>query len=177
MNIQYMSLTQCTVEFLHWVIQVINLVVTHSLNFFTITKTISDCHHFCKWKFLLSILQVVVFWELCNWHFLKQLCRCQRLLQLCRFWGSTAIMYAGGTFYTYVGGFFFFSTVTKEQSPAAIMQVEVSTTLMQVKISAAYMWVTIFIVVFSTVRYAHDYFYCNYAGGSFYYSHVCDSFK
>ena len=48
---------------------------------------------------------------------------------------------------------------------------------MQVKVSAANMWVTIFIetmqvgssvaimqVVFSTVHYAHDYFYCSYAG-------------
>ena len=48
---------------------------------------------------------------------------------------------------------------------------------MQVKVSAANMWVTIFIeimpvevsltimqVVFSTVHYALEYFYCNYAG-------------
>ena len=46
---------------------------------------------------------------------------------------------------------------------------------MQVKVSTANMWVTIFIeiihvkvsitimqIVFSTVHYAHDYFYCNY---------------
>ena len=57
MDLQYNSLTQCTVKFLHWVIQVIlklfcfelglysvalNLVFTQSLNFFIITKTISD---------------------------------------------------------------------------------------------------------------------------------------
>ena len=48
-------------------------------------------------------------------------------------------MYAGGTFYTYVGGFFFFSAVTKVIVSAGIMQLEVSTTLMEVKISAAYM--------------------------------------
>ena len=48
---------------------------------------------------------------------------------------------------------------------------------MQVTVSAANMWVTIFIVimqmrvpvaimqvVFSAVQYAHDCFYCNYAG-------------
>ena len=56
----------------------------------------------------------------------------------------------------------------------AIMQLEVSAAFMQVKVSAANIWVTIFIetmevvaimqVVFSTVHYAHDYFYCNYAG-------------
>ena len=61
---------------------------------------------------------------------------------------------------------------------------------MQVKVSAANMWMTIFIeimqvavsvatmqVVLSTMHYAHDHFYCNYAGGSFCCSHVCDSFK
>ena len=61
---------------------------------------------------------------------------------------------------------------------------------MQVKFSAAYMWMTFFIeimqvgvffaimqVIFSTVHYAHGYFYCNYADGCFYCSHVCDSFK
>ena len=55
MNIQHTSLTKCTVEFLHWVTQIIL-----KLNFFTITKRVSDWHHFCKWKFLLSILQVAV---------------------------------------------------------------------------------------------------------------------
>ena len=72
----------------------------------------------------------------------------------------------------------------------AIMQLEVFATLMQVKGSIANMWVTILIeimqvgvsvalmqVVFSTVHYVHDYFYCNYAGGCFHCSHVCDSFK
>ena len=51
---------------------------------------------------------------------------------------------------------------------------------MQVKVSAANMWVTIFIetmlvevsveiiqVVFFTVHYARDYFYCGYAGDCF----------
>ena len=60
-----------------------------------------------------------------------------------------------------------------------IMQLEVSAALMQVTVSAAYTWVTIFIVitlmgasvaimqvVFSAVDYAHDSFYCNYAGDS-----------
>ena len=70
------------------------------------------------------------------------------------------------------------------------MQLEVSATLTPVEISAANIWVTIFIefmqvgvsvavtqVVFSTVHYAHDYLYCNYAGGCFHCSHVCDSSK
>ena len=61
---------------------------------------------------------------------------------------------------------------------------------MRVKLSAANIRGTIFIeimqmgvsveimqVVFSTVHYAHDYFYCNYVGGCFSCSHVCDSFK
>ena len=72
----------------------------------------------------------------------------------------------------------------------AIMQLEVFAKLLQVKDSAADMWMTIFIeiiqvevsvaimqVVFSTVHYAHDYLCCNYVGGCFLCSHVCDSFK
>ena len=72
----------------------------------------------------------------------------------------------------------------------AIMQLEASATLMPAKVSAANMWVAIFIeiikvvvsvaimqVVFSTVYYSHDYFYCNYVGGCFRFSHVCDNFK
>ena len=50
---------------------------------------------------------------------------------------------------------------------------------MQVTVSAVKLWVTIFVVitkmgvsvaimqVFSAVHYAHDCFYCNYAGGIF----------
>ena len=70
------------------------------------------------------------------------------------------------------------------------MQLEVSAAFMQVKVSAANMWVTIFIeimhvgvsvaimqVVFSTVYYAHDHFYCNYPGNCLCCSYVCDSFK
>ena len=71
------------------------------------------------------------------------------------------------------------------------MQLEVSTAFMQVKVLAANMWMTIFIeimqvgvsvtimqVVFSTVHYVHDYFYCNYAGDCFCYTYdVCDRVK
>ena len=44
-----------------------------------------------------------------------------------------------------------------------IMQVEVSVAIMQ--------------VVFSAVHYEHGCFYCNYAGESFFYSCVGDSFR
>ena len=111
MNILYNSLTQSTVEFLHWVTQVmlnyfaLNVVLTHSFNFFIITKRICDLHHFCKWKFLYSILQVAVstfytnyadanvccnyasfevLLQLCRWYFLLQLCWWIFLLQWCR---------------------------------------------------------------------------------------------
>ena len=62
----------------------------------------------------------------------------------------------------------------------AIMQLEAD---MQMTVFAANMWVTIFIVimlmgvsfaimqvVFSVVHYAHDCFFCNCAGDSFFYS-------
>ena len=83
-----------------------------------------------------------------------------------------------------------FVIVMKMTVFVAIIQLEDSATLMLVKISEANMWVTFFIVimqvgvsaaimqvVFSTVHYVHDYFYCNYAGGCFRCSHICDSFK
>ena len=60
------------------------------------------------------------------------------------------------------------------------LKLGVSGAYMQVTVSTANMWVTIFIVimqmgvsvaimqvVFSVVHYAHDCFYCNYAGESF----------
>ena len=71
----------------------------------------------------------------------------------------------------------------------AIMQLEVFA-LIQVTVSAANVWVTIFIVikqveallqivqvVFSTVHYALDCFYCSYAGDCSCYGSVGDSFK
>ena len=70
-----------------------------------------------------------------------------------------------------------FVAVIKVTVFVAIMQLEVSVTLMQVKVSAANMWVAIIQMVFSTMHYAHDYFYCNYTGGCFRCSHLCDSFK
>ena len=81
-----------------------------------------------------------------------------------------------------------FVAVMKVAVSVAIMQLEVSATLTPVKMSAANMWVTIFIEIkqvgvccnhaggVTTVHYAHDYFFCNYAGGCFCCSHVCDSF-
>ena len=53
-SILHNSLTQCTVEFLHYIIQGVlkllplKLVHTHLLNFSIVTKRISDWHHFCK---------------------------------------------------------------------------------------------------------------------------------
>ena len=66
----------------------------------------------------------------------------------------------------------------------------VSVPIMQLEVSAANMWMTtlmeimhmgvsvaIMHVVFLAVHYAHDYFYCNYAGDCLCCSYVCDSFK
>ena len=117
---------------------------------------------------------------------------CQRLLQLyslcCNYTGSIVIMLVVlSATLMFVD---LFVAAMKVTVSVAIMQLEVSATLMQVKVSAANMWVTIFIeimqvgvsaaimqVLFSTVHYAHGYFYCNYPCGCFLYSHVCDSFK
>ena len=71
----------------------------------------------------------------------------------------------------------------------ALIPLEVSVPFMQGKVFAVDMWVTIFFetmqvgvsvaimqVLFSTVHYAHDYFYCSYTG-DYFCSYVCDSFK
>ena len=71
-----------------------------------------------------------------------------------------------------------------------VIQLEVSAAFMQVKVSAANIWVITFTeimhtgvsvaitqVVFSTVNYAHDNFYCNCADDCFCCSYVCDLFK
>ena len=74
-----------------------------------------------------------------------------------------------------------FVGVMKVTVSVAAMQLEVSATLMPMKIFIEVMQVGVSVaimqVVVSTVHYAHDYFYCNYAGGCFRCSHVCDSFK
>ena len=70
-----------------------------------------------------------------------------------------------------------FVTAMLVDLPVAIVQLEVSGAHMKVSVSAANIWVAIFVlimqmgvsvavmkVVFSAVHYAHDCFYCNYAG-------------
>ena len=71
----------------------------------------------------------------------------------------------------------------------AIMQLEISTAFMQVTVSTANMWLTIFTVIMQmgvcsncaggifAVHYAHDCFYCNCTGNSFFYSYVGGGFK
>ena len=194
MNIQYNSLPQCTVKFLHWVIQVIvnyfalNLALTYSLNFFIITKRISDWHHFCKWKFLQSILEVTV--SVGNMQLTLSIAILQvpRLLQLCRFWGSIAVMLVVHSATIMLVDLFV--AITQVTVSVPIMQLEVSAVFIQVKASTANMWVTIFIeimqvrisvaimhVVFSAMHYVHDYFYCNYTGDCFCCTYICNSFK
>ena len=151
------------------------MVLTHSLNSFIVTKRISDWHHFCKWKFLLSI-SVLNF----RWQFLLELYKWLFLRQLCRFWGSIAII-----------SVVLYAKVMLVDLFVAITQVTVSVAIMWLEVSAANMWMTIcwlemmlvgisvaiMQVVFSAVHYAHDYFYCDSAGDCFCCSYVCDSFK
>ena len=73
---------------------------------------------------------------------------------------------------------YLFAAILQATVSVEIMYLEVSAPFVQVKVPAANMWVTFFIeiihaevsitimqVVFSTVHYVHDYFYCNYAVG------------
>ena len=122
MNIQYNSLTQYTVEFLHWIIQylnyfALNLVFTHSLNFFIVTKMISDCHHFCNstggsfcWTMQLALSKAVM---------------------------QVPMSFATVQVLSFYCNYDFFFAVRKMTISIAIMQLEVSATLMQLKIFAA----------------------------------------
>ena len=111
MNIQYNSLTQCTVKFCHWVMQVILKLFCLKLGLYSFTqflyctKTISDCHHFCKWKFLQSILQVAVSFgpmQMTLSIAIMQAPTSVAITQVLRFYCN----YVSGTFcYTYVGKF------------------------------------------------------------------------
>ena len=109
MNIQYNSLTQCTAKFFHWVIRVILKlfclkVGLYSFTQIIITKMIYDCHHFCKWKFPQSILQVAVSvgtMQLTLSTAIMQVPTSVAIMQVLRFYCN----YIGGTF-CYTGGSF-----------------------------------------------------------------------
>ena len=122
------------------------------------TGTISASESFCS-QLTLSVAIMQVPASVAIMQFWKFYCKC-----------------GGGTFcYIYFGGSFcgnYTLTIFVE-----VMQLEVSAPFTQVKVSTANMLVigfikimhvevsvTIMQVVFSTVHYAHDYFYCNYAG-------------
>ena len=152
MNIQYSSLTQCTVKFLHWVIQVILKLFCLNLRPYSFNK-------FFKYNqkdlWLVPFLQVKVsvvnsagasfHWDYatdtfygnyadanvcCNYagfEVLLQLYRWYFMLQLC-WW-------------------IFFVAITQVNVSVAVMELEVSATFMQVKVSATNMWVTIFIEI------------------------------
>ena len=193
MNILYNSLTQSTVEFLHWVTQVmlnyfaLNVVLTHSFNFFIITKRICDLHHFCKWKFLYSILQVAVSvgtTQLTLSISIMQMLTSVAIMQVLKFYCN----YVGGTFcYTYVGGSFccndagdfsvaIYSYRFLQHLCRWKFLQQICGWQILLKLSK---WepVAIMQVALSAVHYAHDYFYCNCAGDCFCCSYVCDSFK
>ena len=105
---------------------------------------------------------------------------------------KTFCIYAGFKVVVFVTGMLVDLSVAIKQGTVSvgIMQLDIFGTHMQVTVSAAKLWLTIFVVimrmgvsvafmqvVFSAMHYAHDCFYCNYAGKSFFYSYVGDSFK
>ena len=94
--------------------------------------------------------------------------------------GNFCWNYATGTFYgSYAGdnvcciyaGFEVVLFVTG-------MLMDLSVAIMQLEASGVHKIPPVIMqVVFSAVHYAHDCFCCNYAGDSFFYSHVGDGFK
>ena len=164
-------------------------MLTHSLNFFVKTKRISEWHHFCKWKFLWSILQVAVYIGTMQLTFsiaIMQVLNSVAIMQVLSFYCN----YVGGTFcFSYAGGSFC-CNYARDCFCCSYTVIEVSAALMQIEVFAGNMRVTIFIeivqvgvsvaimqVLFSAVHHARDYFYYNYAVGCFCCSYVCDSFK
>ena len=129
----------------------LNLVLTHSLDFFIVTKRISDWHPFCKWSFLLRTMQLTLSMTIM-----------QVTLHLCGFWGGTFWCWClGGSFrYNYAvrnfcgtyAGDSFYSKYVRGNSYCNYADG-----------SLCYNYAGDIFVV----HYAHDYFYCNYAGYSF----------
>ena len=148
-------------------------MLTHSLSFFIVTNRISGWYHFCKRKFVLSVLQVAVFvgtMKLTLSVAIVQMTLSVVVMQVLRFGCNCAC----GTFCYFLD---LSDAIMQVTDSDAIMYLEVSAAFIQVTVSAANTWVTIFYcnyaggvsvaivqVVFSAVHYAHDRFY-NYAGG------------
>ena len=149
-------------------------MLTHSHNFLIVTKRISGWYHFCKRKFVSSIVQVAVFvgtMQLTLSVAIVQMTLSVVVMQVLRFCCNCAC----GTFCYFLD---LSDAIMQVTDSVAIMYLEVSAAFIQVTVSAANMWVTIFYcnyaggvsiavvqVVFSAVYYAHDRFYYHYAGG------------
>ena len=137
------------------------LVLAHLLNFFIVTKRISDWHHFCKWKFLYIVNSIggIFCWNhvtdtlyinyagdniCCNYagfEVLLQLCRRYFLLQLC--WWIFLLQLCRWLLLLQLCGYKFLQHLSRW-------------------VSAVNIWVTILIVIMQVgVWY-------NYAGGIFY---------
>ena len=138
MNIQHNSLTQCSVEFLHWVIPVLLKIFclklgshSHSFNkFLYYNQKDLWLAPFCKWNFLVNSAGDSFCWNYATDTFYSNYTGAGaniHLLQLCRFWGCIAIMQM---------------TVS-----VAITQLEISATFTQLNVFATNILVTIFIEI------------------------------
>ena len=140
MNIQYISLIQCIVEFLHWVIQVIVKLFCLKLGPYSFTKFL---YYNQKDLWLAPFLQVEV--SVVNsagssfcWNYATDTCYSNytgaNILQLCRFWGSIAVMLV--VLSATIMLVDLFVAIMQVNVYVAIMLLEVSATFMQVKVSA-----------------------------------------
>ena len=153
-------------------------MLTHLLNFFivkriltgTISASESFCSQFCQWQFLL---------ELSNWHFL--LYRGQCLLQLCRFWGSIAVMQLIFS-HSYVGGSFCCNYAGDCFSCNYVVRIFCSKNVGDNFYCNYACWSLCCnyagdIFCKALCAWLFDCFYCNYAGDCFCCSYVGGSFK
>ena len=105
-------------------------MLTHWLNFFTVTKRISGWHHFCKWKFLYLVNSAsgsfcwIYVTDTLNSNYAGD-----NILQLCMFWGSTATMQVVLSV-----------TVMLVDLSVAITYMTVSVKTIQLKVCAALIW-------------------------------------
>ena len=136
---------------------------TQWLNFFIVTKRISEWHHFCKWKFLYIVNSAGG--SFC-WNYVTDILYSNYAGgNVCCNYASLQVVLSVTFMLVDLSVAIMHVTVSVD-----IIQLEVSAALMQVTVSTSNMWVTIFIVVMQVwvfvatmqvvLSAVHDCFYC-----------------
>ena len=190
MNLQYNSLTQCTVAFLHWVIQVIlklfclKFGLYSFTQFFIITKTISGSPFLQVKVSVVNSVGGSFCWNYATDTFYSNYAGANvRIMQVLRFY----CIYVGDTFcYNYVIGSFCCNSAGGcfccNYAVRCFCGIYTGESFCSKYVGDNFYWNYTGISVptmqvVSAVHYSYYYFYCNYTGDCFCCSYVCDSFK